>query len=571
MTGKNLSVLRAGDPETAQAVENGGGEVSCYGEPASSGKSGLRFADGRAVHSVYNPEREARIQADTLGDSSAGGCVLFAGMGGGLHIQAYLERFPRSRIFILEANPRSLAALFSQGDYTGLLGNPQVTLCLPETLEKRIREGYLPAIHGGFTVFPLRTWTGYNSGIAEKIQDTVKRALDAVSRDYSVQSHFGKIWFRNILRNLITASSQEAAPFPEDLVLPTEKEAAIIAAGPSLDDSWREIAEMRDSLYVIATDTALPLLAQRGITADAFVSIDGQNISINHLLSLPPGGVAAGTLAVLDLCAHPAIAEAALKAGAKPLFCGSAHPLSRLAAGYAEGKTGAPSFPRLETSSGTVTITALDFARKAGFREIRLYGADFAYTRGKPYAKGIWLDDYFFATQTRLSPEESGFAELMLRTALIPRTPPVFPEGNSRPEQGRVKTSAVLQSYARGLEDFEFLTGGEAHYSENGTIHVRYNKRENGIGPARQAAFPFREFLGWYRKELKGLMDAEAQGGALRNSTARNSTSGVTATVLPLAAWAGRAGLYSPGTGGLSEIMQLALNITASYTVGYYD
>ncbi|MDR1748385.1 MAG: DUF115 domain-containing protein [Spirochaetaceae bacterium] len=554
----NLSALRAGDPETAQAVESGAGEGSCYGE-LTSGKPTLRFADGRAVHSVYNPEREARTQADTLGNSSGGGCVLFAGMGNGLHIQAYLERFPRSRVFILEANPRSLAALFNQGDYTGLLANPQVTLCLPETLEKRIREGYLPAIHGGFTVFPLRTWNGYNSGIAEKLQDTIKRALDSVSRDYSVQSHFGKIWFRNILRNLLTASKQGAVSFPQGPVFPTEKMAVIVAAGPSLDDSWREIAEMRDSLYVIATDTALPLLAQRGIAADAFVSIDGQNISVNHLLSLPSGELAAGTLAVLDLCAHPAIAEAVLKAGAKTLFCGSAHPLSLLAAGYAERITGKPSFPYLETSSGTVTIAALDFARKAGFREIRLYGADFAYTGGKPYARGVWLDDYFFAEQTRLSPEESGFSALMLRTPLTAR------QGSGQPGQTEVKTSAVLQSYARGLEDFVFLTGGEADYSENG-IDIRYNKGGNGIIPSGQAAFPFREFLGWYRKELEALTDRGGQYYPVRDSTVR-----ITATLLPLAAWAGRAGLYSPGTDGLSDIMQLALNATARYTKGYHD
>ena len=59
----------------------------------------------------------------------------------------------------------------------------------------------------------------------------VQEKIDSLSADFSVQSHFGKIWQRNILVNTRFLDGT----FP-DRINP-EKTAAIVAAGPSLDRS----------------------------------------------------------------------------------------------------------------------------------------------------------------------------------------------------------------------------------------------------------------------------------------------------------------------------------------------
>ena len=105
--------------------------------------------------------------------------------------------------------------------------------------------------------------------------------LKAISRDYSVQAHFGKIWMRNILLNL---SSFSANP---EIHCDTHRTAAVIAAGPSLDQTAGMLAAKRDSYYIISTDTAYGSLLRRGLTPDAVVSVDGQHISTTHFFPCP--------------------------------------------------------------------------------------------------------------------------------------------------------------------------------------------------------------------------------------------------------------------------------------------
>ena len=56
----------------------------------------------------------------------------------------------------------------------------------------------------------------------------------------------------------------------------------------------------------------------------------------------------------------------------------------------------------LNTTCGTVTITALDFAIKCGFTEIQILGADFGYVKNKTYTKSTYLDQIFSKNQNKL-------------------------------------------------------------------------------------------------------------------------------------------------------------------------
>ncbi len=551
---KNISALEKKDREAARLVRNAAGQtdMSCYGSPVLS-RTGLcqpRLADGKTLHSDYNPQREA----DTVAARIGAGFVLFAGLGAGWHIKAYRKRFPRADILVLEKNPASLAVLFSQADFTELTGAPGLSFCFPENLREKLERAYVPAVCGNFTLFPLRAWADCNAGTFAAVKRTAEQALKAIRADYSVQSHFGRIWFRNIFRNLEEAGKDENR---RTISFPAGKTAAVVAAGPSLDGTAAMIAAQRPDLYVIATDTALPVLLSRGIEPDAFVSIDGQNISYRHFTCLFPG---TGT-AVLDLCAHPYAASRARSAGIPVIFTYGGHPLCTYAAGFGNRTTGGICFLPADTGAGTVTATAVDFARRAGFPDAVLYGADFAYTGGKPYCKGTYLDGAYSAAQDRLAPAETCYTGLMFRT------PVECGERNCT-----VRTYAVLKTYARGLEAYAEKNaftirrvspaGLPLSLPVRGKSAYRWEPASYSMQP-----FPFDSFVRQYAQDLAETTEKYD----LPVFSAEITENGTVRTLLPLAAWAAKKGLYKPGIDPFNIIIKLALHEMASYTMGYHE
>ncbi|MBP5753894.1 MAG: hypothetical protein J6W60_13710, partial [Treponema sp.] len=104
--------------------------------------------------------------------------------------------------------------------------------------------------------------------------------------------------------------------------------------------------------------------------------------------------------------------------------------------------------PVINSGSGTVAIAACDIARFCGAEKIKLYGADFCYSGGKPYAKGTYLDSIYGRSSERTCPAETIFSALMYRTELND-CKPLFSAGLENP-----RTSPVLDSYSKALLDW---------------------------------------------------------------------------------------------------------------------
>ena len=264
---------------------------------------------------------------------------------------------------------------------------------------------------------------------------TINETLKEISRDYSVQCHFGLIWQKNILSNLKTLSKT-------NLNIDTSKTAAIIAAGPSLDSTIDRILSDRAKYYIIATDTALSVLSKRKIKIDAAVSIDGQNISYKHFV----GNCNQETLFIFDLQANFNAVNYVSTISDKILFVKSGHPLCTLAEKYSTG-----SFTEITSGAGTVTIAAIDFARKAGFSKIKTFAADFSYFSGKAYAKGTYLDQNFNGNSYRLNSGEQQYDTLMFRTPLI-----------LKDIRKKIYTTEVLESYRKTFEQWQSDSSNKA-------------------------------------------------------------------------------------------------------------
>ena len=378
-------------------------------------KNGLAlpiYASGRAAHSKYDPEREAHAFGQETNGSSF---FVVIGAAGGYHIKYLLKNNPNCAVLAIEKTQEDLDYLLQKIPCLAQLSKePNITFCAADDqglIERTLAQKYFPAHYGAISILSLRSWVQEAPDDFEKILARTKNALKEISADYSVQARFGRLWTKNIFCNLRALKKiQQSGQNPVELspsVL--QKTAAVIAAGPSLDQSAKEIQQNRDKYFVIATDTALKIFGRKKIKVDAVVSIDAQYLSAEHFNA----AACKDTIFVLDLSANPSIANYAMSKGAKIIFSNSGHPLINFASGFCKNP-----FLRLESGGGTVAICAADFAKKCGFKNIKIFGADFGYSQGKPYAKGSYLDDLYQAAQTRAQNAESAFVRLMFRTEL---------------------------------------------------------------------------------------------------------------------------------------------------------
>ncbi|MBQ8013374.1 MAG: DUF115 domain-containing protein [Treponema sp.] len=383
-----------------------------------------------SLHSKYNPVREGESFASQISEDSL--FIVVLGLAGAYHIAKICEKFPKAKILAVEISKETIDFLSVIPQVKKILENKAVIPCGIEELSEKFLNNYKPSIHGNLTILSLRQWESVFSEQAAIARKKIMDGLKCLSADYSVQKHFGKIWQKNILSNLSLA--EKTLSFNSAVqIFDLKKTAAIIAAGPSLDQNISELKNNRGKYYIIATDTAFSALTKEGIESDAVVSIDGQIFSHEHYMEKLPDK----TLYVFDLCANAASVRKAIKTGKKVLLSESGHPLAQYASLY----KGNRSFIHLEAGSGTVTIAAASLAKKAGFSKISFFGADFAYIEGRPYCRGSYLEKQFHAKSNRFHSAEHSYCAIMYRTPLRKISPDK-------------KTTEILEAYRLSLADF---------------------------------------------------------------------------------------------------------------------
>jgi hypothetical protein len=278
-------------------------------------------------------------------------------------------------------------------------------------------------------VLPLRTRAELDKQKFSAAGDAIQRAIERVSSDYSVQAYFGTRWFANIIRNLGPAQLQNRS-------VPPIREAAICAAGPSLDDQIPLLLEQKQKreLFVISADTSLPALLYRGLRPDAVVSIDCQHISYYHFM----GADCADIPLFLDIASPPLLSGFS----GKPFFFSGGHPL----AAYISQEW--RPLPLLDTSGGNVTYACLSLAERLGAQRITVYGADFSYPAGRVYARGTYIYPFFERRQERRPPLEAQLSSFLYRTPFLPAedTEHVFAQTEIPPYE-----TAALRRYRKSF------------------------------------------------------------------------------------------------------------------------
>lgn len=435
-------------------------------------KTGLKipkFKSGKLIHSKYDPEKEAINLVNNIDENSF---YLVTGIGAGFFIKKLSEKYPNSKIVAIENSQDDIDFLEKHFQIISELKMNNVIITTTENLYNSLLQNYIPSIYPSFKLIEYRSWILENQDIFEKIQNITSEALKNIAQDFSTQAHFGKIWQRNIINNLKQISSDT------EIIFPKEKIAVVVAAGPSLDKKIAWIKENREKIFIFATDTAYKTLQKEQIFSDAVISIDGQNISYHHFLRK----INDKTIFIFDLCGNSSCIRKIKKNGNNIIFTTTGHPLITFAE---QTQNTDYNFIFANAGTGTVTISALDFASKVGFNEIIVIGADFSFPNKKPYAKGTYLEDIYMSYNNRTTTIEKNYISLMYRTEII--------------KDLKYPTTKILQSYKQAfqkwLEDnnYTFTQKDEMYYCKKET-----NKNSKLF---KQQKFDFEKFCSEINKQ----------------------------------------------------------------------
>jgi hypothetical protein len=321
-------------------------------------------------------------------------------------------------------------------------------------------------------------------------------------------------WFGNIIRNLAQAQKQNRS-------VPPVREAAIFAAGPSLDMQVPQLLKSSPARrpFLISVDTALPALLHHGLKPDAIVSIDCQHISYLHFM----GKACRDIPLFLDIASPPMLSNFS----SFPFFFSGGHPL----AAYISQEW--RPLPLLDTSGGNVTYACLSLAESLGAQRITVYGADFSYPMGKMYAKGTYLYPFFDRLQERRAPLESRFSSFFYRSPFLPPNTPNCYETEAMhfyrkrfEEKAAAMEAEIYAAPGYGMPLVLNKTPGR-NYSAGRTMFAP-GKANMGAG----------EFLERYRQDIAALPAALpvalSAGGAIPGYSEAQRR--VFTTLLPLAA-----------------------------------
>jgi len=216
-------------------------------------------------------------------------------------------------------------------------------------------------------------------------------------RNHVTLMRLGRNYARNIFRNLALLGESLALPFRKS-ALPV----FVAGAGPSLDEAFPFILGHRESLCLLAVDTALPALRDAGLLPDAVVLVESQFWIERAFIGFRGSGIPV----IADLTAR----TAAVRATGGPVhffFTGytKAAWLDRL-------RTGGflpPEIPPL----GSVGLVALEIALGIAGPGIPVFasGLDFSWKTGLTHARGTPAVRGMEDSACRLDPPGSPHAD----------------------------------------------------------------------------------------------------------------------------------------------------------------
>ena len=322
------------------------------------------FANGQSfyLHSSVNPEREARLLADSL--KQAEDYIVF-GMELGYHVLELLNRHQSASVGVFESNIYMLHMAFTYIDWTTYIANGRIRVVYnddPKQLVSELSRQFAEMKNAQLLVhYPA----------IKMIEDAQTRQL---LEDFFVTTSSMREQGSLLDSNFEVISKLNLPECGELKDIFKDKAVVIVGAGPSVDSQLDRLRKYRDKITVFATGHITRKLVNEGITPDAVIITDPQPLMYKqidgvNLKDIPMILLSTASSSIVEYYNGPIYV--AYQSGYEP----------------AEIKAKEMGVTLFETG-GSVTTTALDIALRFGARKIVFVGVDLAYTGGYSHALG---------------------------------------------------------------------------------------------------------------------------------------------------------------------------------------
>ncbi len=389
---------------------------------------------GTALHSLYNPSREASnaVAQPAVAEKSS---ALFYGFGLGWQVIEFCKKYPEKKLVLLEPDLLHLLAALLVLDWSSVFAHEKLILaigCPQESVLSLIEDS--SRVNVGNTgvndtfFFDLSAFTNHAADYFNDVRTIIKRNLRKNEINAATLKKFGKLWVRNSVKNIGQLAQCEGLTGFKDTgeALPF----LIIGAGPSLEGILPQLAELKKRMVIVCVETALHILIKNDIQPDFIMLMDPQFWAYRHIAGLS----APKSILITEVSAYPAVFRFPCK---KIMLCKSQFPVGQ----YFEKKLSLD-LGDLGTG-GSVASAAWNFAYFCGAKTIFTAGLDLSFPSKQTHIKG--------------SSAEESFHTLALRTRTVENfTAATLFSANASPAENylgeRVTTDSRMKMFAWWFE-----------------------------------------------------------------------------------------------------------------------
>jgi len=306
------------------------------------------------LYSRYDPIKDVSKFIDSQIDPLASMYCLF-GFGLGYHVEQLMAKEPNKKIIVIDTDISTIQAAMHHIDLTNILSNENVQIVILNNLIQ-IQEFIKSFDSDGLNIRWIipQSWisTISNSSFKEILEDIKIKEMSFLRMKNIMEENF---------RNNIHSFDSHIGPLLGQF---EGKKAALVAAGPSLDDNIDVLKQLKNKYFLLCVGAAYKTLLHHHIEPDAIVMSDPHDLVFEQIK-----GVSSQIPLLFLATANKKVAR--YWSGIKIILFQEGYPLSEQFAKEHQ-------IPLIQTG-GSVATTGLDVLIKMGFAEIVFFGQDLAY------------------------------------------------------------------------------------------------------------------------------------------------------------------------------------------------
>jgi hypothetical protein len=344
---------------------------------ARSGAASLRI-DGFALHSPYDPEREAARFVEGVLAGETPSTVVLLGEGLGYAARALEERLPGARILLVFYS-QELAGLSMDRGHPRW--HPGSTQSVGDFFRAALGEMDMEGLRALEWQPSAASWPQQSRAAHEALRQVLQELNGSLVTTVSA----GKLWIRNTVANFVHLDMPLAgSPCGPDRTV------VVAASGPSLGRALPLLARAREAVDLWALPSSVPFLLHAGLRPDLVVMTDPGHWATIHLRFADPGCPVAMPLSAARGLWRLAAPSAYLLV--QPAF-------------YEEALLTAAGFsPPRVAPHGTVAASAIELALQSTAGPVVCAGLDMCAEDVTAHCRPNSFEDYLSLAQSRTSP-----------------------------------------------------------------------------------------------------------------------------------------------------------------------